>query len=453
MRRERSFVALLVVAMAFGSYVYFVERKRPASGESPAKPKVFEKVESDKIDEIAIATPGEKTQLKKIGGKWQIVQPISADADSSEIGNLTSNLSSLDRDDVVEENPGDLKQFGLNPPKSDVTFHVEGSKGAHRLLVGNRTPTGGELYAKLPDEKRVFLISGFVDQVFNRTTFDLRDKTILKFDRDKVDAVDLTSPDHTLQLVHDPSEWRIAGPVHLRADFGVVEGIVGRLATAQMKSIVAPDVAAVSPADLKKYGLEKPAETAAVTAGSARAALVIGAAGPDGNYYARDLSRPLVFTVESSLVDDLKKAPGDFRRKDVFDYRPFNATRLEVTRNGKTTVFEKVKNPDPKAIATEIWKQTAPAAKDVKLEKADAAFSGFSNLRADSWTMDTAALGLDKPEATIVAAYDKGAKHERITFSRKGSDVYAARADEPGAAKIPTPDYESALKALDEILK
>src|SRR5512144_1940280 len=164
MKRERSFIILLVLAVAFGSYIYFVERKRPAAGETPAKPKVFEKVDADKIDEITIATQNDRTGLKKVGGKWQIVQPITADVDASEIGNLTSNLSSVDRDEVVDENPGDLKQFGLNPPKSDVSFHVEGSKSTHRLLVGNRTPTGGELYAKLPDEKRVFLISGFMDQ-------------------------------------------------------------------------------------------------------------------------------------------------------------------------------------------------------------------------------------------------------------------------------------------------
>src|SRR5512132_2399751 len=109
MRRERSFIILLVLAIAFGSYVYFVERKRPAAGESSSKPKVFEKIDADKIDQITVATPNEKTELKKVGGKWQIVQPIAAGVDASEIGNLTSNLSTLDRDDVVDENPGDVK--------------------------------------------------------------------------------------------------------------------------------------------------------------------------------------------------------------------------------------------------------------------------------------------------------------------------------------------------------
>ena len=43
------------------------------------------------------------------------------------------------------------------------------------------------MFAKRPNEKRVFLISSFLDSIFNKTAFDLRDKAVLKFDRASAD--------------------------------------------------------------------------------------------------------------------------------------------------------------------------------------------------------------------------------------------------------------------------
>ena len=42
-------------------------------------------------------------------------------------------------------------------------------------------------------------------------------------------------------------------------------------------------------------------------------------------------------------TDDLKKTGDDFRRKDVFEFRPYNATRVEIKRGTETLVFEKAK--------------------------------------------------------------------------------------------------------------
>src|SRR5437879_10645417 len=54
------------------------------------------------------------------------------------------------------------------------------------------------------------------------------------------------------------------------------------------------------------------------------------------------------FTVEKTLVDDLKKSPDDFRVKDLFDARSFNTTRLDLTYKGQTIAFQKDKD---------AWKQ------------------------------------------------------------------------------------------------
>jgi hypothetical protein len=203
--------------------------------------------------------------------------------------------------------------------------------------------------------------------------------------------------------------------------------------------------------DATQYGLDKPAATATIGSGSSQAALAIGKSSGEGAVFARDLSKPVVVTVESAVADELKKGPGDYRQKDLFDARAFNSTHLEIVRNGVTTAFDKVKSKDKDGKDQEAWKQVAPAAKDVDQTKVENLISAATQARASSF-IDTPAKGaLDKPELTMTIKSNEGKREEKVVFGRSGSDVLAARAGEPGAAKVDASALDRIVKALEEI--
>ena len=54
---------------------------------------------------------------------------------------------------------------------------------------------------------------------------------------------------------------------------------------------------------------------------------------------------------------------------------------------------------------------------------------------------------------TVVAKFDEGKKEERVTFGQAGTDVFASRPGEPGAAKIDAAEFNEAIKSLDELSK
>jgi hypothetical protein len=435
-------LVLLVVAVALGWYAYRDSKKEVSTGEKHDK--VFD-VQPDKIDEVTIkAESGDRTTLRKNGNSWEIVQPIKAQPDNTEVSGITSSLASLEIQQVVDENPSDVKEYGLAEPRLEVGFKADGKE--HRLQIGRKTPPGTDLYAKLADQKKVFLISSYLDSTFNRKTFDLRDKTVLKLDRDKIDSVELTTPEHSMKVAKQNGDWQLTAPVQARADFSAVDGLVGRLGTLQMKALTAD-----SPTDLKQYGLDKPAATVRLGSGSAQATLAIGSSAGDGAVYARDMSRPAVFTIDSSVLDDIKKAPGDYRNKDLFDARSFNATHVEIARNGQTFTLEKTKTKNKEGQEEEKWRQTSPAARDVDQGKLENLLSSVTNTRATSFVESTAKTGLDKPELTVAIKYDDGKKEDRVTFGRSGADAYAARAGTPGAAKIDAATLDSIIKALDSL--
>jgi uncharacterized protein DUF4340 len=450
MRGAKSTIALIVVLAGLGAYFYFVTSKLPEGGDAAKKQeKVFAGLDATKIDEIKVTSAaGDATLLKKDSNGWQILQPITAKADESEATSVTSALASAEISRVIDENPSDLNEYGLSNPRIEIDFKAAGDKQYRKLLIGDKTPTSATIYAKRNDEKKVFAIPAFQETSLNRTTFDLRDKVLIKFDREKVDAVDISAAGKPLTIAKGTGDWKITKPIQTNADFGSVEGLIGRLQSAQMKSMAADEP---STADLKKYGLDKPEVTVNLNAGSSRATLLIGAKAPDGTtVYARDAARPAVVTIESALADELKKGADDYRRKDLFEFRPFNATRMELSRNGQTVVLDRVKGQNDKP---DTWKRTSPNPGDVDKDKMDSLLSKLSNMRAASFVESTAKTGLDKPALTVTVKFDEGKKEEKVTFGQSGSDVFAARPGEPGAAKAETADFNEAIKSLDEISK
>ena len=305
MRGLTSTLVLVVVLAGLGAYIYFVDPKPSPAGVSgePANEKneKLYSVETDKIDEIKIAAGGETSLLKKSDAGWKMIEPLPTDADPAESIGVAQAISSLERVRVVEDDPKDLAKYGLENPRIRMEFKAQGNISGS-LKLGDRNPTLGELYAQKNDEKTVFLVSSFQETSFNKKPFDLRDKKILKLDRDKADAIAIVRGPDSIELARSGTEWKIVKPGAARSDYAAVEGLLGRLSGSNMSKLLETDVK-----DLAKYGLDKPVMTFTVGAGSSKTVLQVGKT-ENGETYAKDASRPLVFTVDATMHDDFKKS-------------------------------------------------------------------------------------------------------------------------------------------------
>ena len=456
MRGGKSFLLLLIVALGIGGYAWFVERDKEPAGSTPKHDKVFT-VESEKIDQITVkSATGETTKLMREAGAWKIVSPAALTPDLAEVSAMTTALAGVEMEKVVEENAASLGNFTLEPARISVTFHVEGG-ASHTLDLGVKTPTGADLYARADGGKKVFLVGAYREDALNKSTFNLRDKTILTFDRDRADYLKIDNGKTPVSMAKaGTAQWKLSDPITGGADFTAVDGIIGRLFQLKMKSLVAED----GSADSKKYGFDKPQYTVTLGAGSARSTIVIGGAAEEGSVYARELTRPAVFTIESALADDLKKPATDYRQKDAFDFRAFTARRLEITRGGQTYVFA-LASPAAEAKPAE-WKLEKPADKAIDGTKANDMLTNFSNLRADSF-VDAPARGdgrVNPDETTVTATFgeEKASTTETVTFrvipaKAKGADptVHAMRKGEKGALVISALEFDKAMAIFKEL--
>jgi len=447
MRSGKSLLLLVLVAAGLGGYIFFVEMKHdPAADTATAREKVFTfapgSIQAVQITNANAAT----THVVRQDTTWNITAPDASEADIVEISTLISSIESLELTRVVSEAPGTAAAFGLEPARITIEFTVTGETAPRRLLIGNKTPTGGDLYARVDSSQRVFLIGGFLEDTFNKTPFDLREKSVLKFTRDDADSLTIDGGATQLAFAKSGGEWRLTAPVSARADFATADGIIGRLFQARMAGLISPD----GTYNLKDYGLAKPRMVVTIGSGSSQAALAIGANEGDANVYARDLSRPMIFTVEKTLLDELRKSPDDMRLKELFVFRSFSATTFDITSAGTTYTFSKKKGEGDNT--PDVWSMTAPTARTADITKMTDLLTTTSNLRAESFVRSAFPSG-DPVSITVRFGEGENAKIESVTLRKFGDTVHATRQGEPGAAVVSTIDFDRVMALLKEITR
>ncbi|MCC7123986.1 MAG: DUF4340 domain-containing protein [Acidobacteria bacterium] len=445
MRGAWSTLALVLVLAGLGAYIYFVDSKRPEGGAT-VNEKVFT-VEPDKIQEIRVAAPTGSTTLVRKESGWTITEPMATDADPTESASLVTNIASMEQTRVVDENAPDLAAYGLAEPNVRVAFKADGNISGE-VHLGDKTPTMGDIYAVKAGTTRVFLVPSYVETTFDKGPFNLRDKRVVKFERDKADRLEVTREGSTIRMVRDGSEWTVESPRRGRADYATVEGLLTRLSTAGMASIIE-----TPSTDLKQYGLAPPVLRIQVSVGSSQTTLEVGTPGPDGGRpYARDVSRPLIFTLDTVLGDDLSRSFDDFHKKDLFEARSFTADSVRVTRlvDGTPKTWEFVKKSGD---AGETWQVTPEGGQAIEADRAkvDEFLNALAAIRFQTLVDTTAKTGLERPLLNVGISYDKG-KFERVRIGEAGRH-YANREGEQVTGEVETPAVMAALAALDDAIK
>ena len=231
-------VAVIVLA-AIGGGVYWTnkhkadEAKKPVSGTSDS-PKILT-IPDDQFKEIKLAKKdAEPTIVSKTGDKWSITMPKALPADQDAVSQMVSSLGSLTADRVVEEKPGDYAPFGLKDPKEQIVITRKDGKTA-TLDVGDDSPVGSGVFAKLEGDPRVFVIPSYTKSNFDKTSKDLRDKRLLTFNSDKLTSLQLAAKGPEVEFAKNAqNDWTIVKPKPLRADGSQVDDLIRKLKDAKM---------------------------------------------------------------------------------------------------------------------------------------------------------------------------------------------------------------------------
>ena len=358
--RFKGTLILLIICAGLGAFLYFYEFKG-AEERTKAKQEenVVWKVPGADVSQLDLITPEQHVTAIRTGDqRWQITAPRPLEADADELNRLANSAAEISRERVVDENAGNLAQFGLDPAQIAVAIKTKDGK-AHEIRFGQNSPSGESTYAALKGQNQVFLVTSYVASGFNKKLDDLRSHAILGFEQYETQTLDLKNAKGTLALAKEGDRWWIQGKDRWAADSSAVNSLLGDIANGRLKEFFDEN-----PDDYAGLGLDKPLVDVRLTVGKDKAIkhLQIGlekskmvkkgqsrakpaekktaeettAAGA-GLYIARDESRAELFFVDKEYVDKLLKTPGDLRDKTLAFFQRTDIDAVTVT-NAKGTV-------------------------------------------------------------------------------------------------------------------
>jgi Domain of unknown function (DUF4340) len=310
------------------------EKAKEGQPAADAPPKILA-LGADTIQQIEIRHRGEDPiTLKLNGSQWEMTSPKLA-VDSSAVSAITSAAASVDSERVVDPNVSDPKAYGLAPAAIEVDFRTKNGKTS-KLLIGDNTPAGSAVYAKLDGDPRLFTMAMYSKTAFDKEAKDLRDKRLLPFTQDKLSRIEITAQKQTYEFVKKgESEWQIVKPKPMRADSTQTDDLVRQLNSAQM------DLSGVQ--DDKKntaaFNSAAVLGTAKVTDQEGTKTLEIRKVKDD--YYAKSSAVDGIYKVSKMVGDALDKPVDAYRNKKLFDFGFSDPTHIEVTDGGKTSIFDK----------------------------------------------------------------------------------------------------------------
>jgi hypothetical protein len=334
----RRILILLVLVAGLGTYLYVYEL--PQAREEGSKKKLLG-VDKDAIVGLDLVFPDREIALKKGDKGWRLTKPVDAPADEATVKALVSTLADAEIQKTLDEAPADPAAFGLDKPTPLATVTLSSGTAPPPVAVGKNTTIGGKTYVRKGNEPKVYLTASSLNLGLNKQVKDLRDKQILVFQDDDVQRVDIAADGGgTTALVRkDKDSWTVQ-PGDKPADLTEVRSYLSTLRTTRATDF--PDDA---PADLGKYGLDKP--RLSVTVGSGKDAaetqtLLLGGESTQGTtklVYAKRGTQPTVYAVGDWTMRSLSKQAGDFRDKTVLALDQSRVTRLVIERkegNGTT---------------------------------------------------------------------------------------------------------------------
>jgi hypothetical protein len=434
MKQSGLLIAAVVLAALTG--VLYWSNRHPASGNTAkasvdTPPKILS-LNQDDISKIAIKKKGgeELVLAKGNGGKWQISAPKSFGADQEAVSTLLSSVSSLSSDRLVEEKAADIAQYGLAQPLLQLDITTKNSK-EQKLLLGDDTPAGSAVFAKLEGDPRVFTIANYNKTSIDKTANDLRDKRLLTLDFDKLSQVELVTKKQDIEFGRNKQEWQIVKPKPSRADNFQVEEIVRKMREAKM------DLTS-SDADAKKsaaaFASGTPVATAKLTDAASTQELQIRKSKDD--YYAKSTAAPGIYKVPSEVGQGLDKNVDDFRNKKLFDFGFDEPSKVEIHDGAKSYFLTKG--------GQDWWSADG---KKLDATSAQSLIDKIRELSASKF-VDS---GFTTPVMEVTVTSNDSKRIEKVLISKSGENYAAKRENEPALYQLDSASVTDLQKLANDV--
>ena len=243
---------------------------------------------------------------KNVDGEWEITTPVALKADEEAVDDLLFGVDALRAVAFVDDQPKNLRSYGLESPSIEASFMVPDAEPA-TLLVGK--VKGDNIYVKAQNAQTVFLVKKALLDLVGIGVAGLRNKQILDFEADDAAKIGLRYGKVNLTCQKQGTNWRLTQPVQEQANNGVVRSIIQQVNRLTVETFLP------RPPSITATGFDAPEIQLIVTLKDRTEHLLkIGKHADDEHRYGRLQNAPdTVFLIKKETVENLKKTVDDLR--------------------------------------------------------------------------------------------------------------------------------------------
>ena len=211
MKGKKEYVILIAVIVALCLYLVLRNPDR-AQYDLPKLPGV----DASELTKLEVFKEETSMMLKKDGDVWRI-EPEGYAADTEKVKRMTEAIEALTLDALVSESQS-YGRYDLGNDKKITVRAWTGDKVAREFDLGKAASSFQHTFVKLADDDRVFHGRGNFRAKFDQTVDDLRDKTVLSFDRSEIAEIRVTQEKQEVAFI------RTEVPVEVKASEAEGEG-------------------------------------------------------------------------------------------------------------------------------------------------------------------------------------------------------------------------------------
>lgn len=369
-------------------------------------------------------------EIVKHDDGWQLVKPAAHKADDASLDGLIGQLSALRAERVAAYRPKDVKSFGLDAPAAVVTLAVTGQAKPPTLKIGKEAAASSpgkpaDHFVQVEGSDVVGVLDGLTCRRLLVEPLKFRDRLVAQFT--DADRAILQRGVRRAVFAKVDGTWKLTQPILAEAEQSDLEDLVNAFARLRADEWVTEKAA-----DLKPYGLDKPAVRWQFYDGDKEVLNVLVGArkgADDSRGYAKLASGGQVFLLDSKAT---AKAFAEYRTRSVWS--GVDAAQVETLQYGYA------QHPFTLQKAGGLWELFGSPGAKVKSDAVTETLDALARLRVERYVADKDGdmklYGLEPPELVLTVQSPSGRKVLHIGRMEGGSQRYYARVPEGNRSDV-----------------
>lgn len=267
------------------------------------------KIKRDDVQSISFSYKNSYTVVEKRGDGWWITIPLNVKASDEEMNRILNTIDGLRADTFVDDDPKDLKKFGLSPAICSTGILLK-EKGLVELMIGSEDKDKKGRFAKLSTVPSVYLVRKSIIDDLGKTTEDLREKRIVKFDLSDVLKFEIVKKEASVVFERtEDDNWKVNGEKGKKYE---IESLIRKVRDAKAKSFLKADTKT-----LKMSGLDSPSLHIKISLKDSKEPIEVNIGNEkDKNVYAMGEDKEWIVTLDREILESLNKDPSQFKEKE-----------------------------------------------------------------------------------------------------------------------------------------